>query len=144
MAGDPDKAALIAELAAARGQIAQAGQALEQAGASLKKKLDLPSRIQASYANHKPAWLGAAGLLGLILSRLPTKKKVVYVERSTGETLGSAGKLGALWGLAKFVGTLAKPLLSNLAVQRAADFAQRFATGGRAQNPPPPRDSTDS
>jgi hypothetical protein len=139
MAGDPDKAKLIAELAAAREQLAEAGHALEQKGAEFKKTLDVPKRIAASYRSHKPAWLAGAALLGLLLSRIPARKKVVYVERSTGETLGPAGKAGKTWGLLKFFAGLARPWLLSAAEQHLQNLAQRMAT---PPPPPPPRGRT--
>jgi hypothetical protein len=136
MDGDADKAALIAELAAARARITESGRTLEEAGSALKEKLNLPSRIKASYERHKPAWLGAAALFGFLLSRIPARKKVVYVERSTGRTLGPAGKASALWAAVKMAATFAKPFLSELATQRLGALAQRFVQRGG-----PPSDS---
>jgi hypothetical protein len=137
MAGDPDKAQLIAELAAAWEQLAQAGRALEEQGAALKAKLDLPKRVAASYRAHKPAWLAGAALLGLVLSRLPARKKVVYVERSTGETLGPAGKAGKTWRILKFVTNLAKPMIVAVVGQRLQDLAEHFAAQQQQSQPPP-------
>lgn len=127
MAGDPDKARLIAEIAAAREQLAQAGRVLEEKSAELKAKLDLPTRIGDSYRAHKPAWLAGAALLGFALSQFRARKKVVYVERSTGETLGPAGTKGKTWGLLKFLAGLARPWLLSAAEQRLQDIAQQMA-----------------
>jgi hypothetical protein len=127
MAGDADKARLIAELAAARAQISERGEALEAAGADLKQKFNVPQRIGQSYRKHQTAWLASAALFGFLLTRLPSRKKVVYVERSTGNTLGPAGKLGKAWGLFKVVAGLARPIITAVAGQRLTDLAQQYA-----------------
>ena len=137
MVGDSDKAQLIAELAAARERLARTGRALRDAGELLRQKLNVPARAMESFEKHRPAWLGGATLLGLLLSKLPSRKKTVFVERSTGQTLGMAGKLGALWGAAKFAAGIAKPFLGEIAGQRLGEFARRF-TGNPKENEQPP------
>jgi hypothetical protein len=127
MAGDADKARLIAEIAAARAQISERGKALEAAGADLKGKLNVPQRIGDSYRKHKAGWLSGAALFGFLLSRLRARKKVVYVERSTGETLGGAGKEGKKWRFAKFAFGMLKPVIMSVAGQRLGDLAQYYA-----------------
>ncbi len=145
MAGDADKAELIAQIAAARAQMAETGRALEQAGEALKHKLDVPARARASYQKNKVAWLTGAALAGFLLSRLPARQKTVYVERSTGQALGTAGKLGKLgmlWGALKFATSFAKPFLADMVGQRVQDLAQRFAGQAASEEPQknqPPR-----
>ena len=138
MAGDYDKAQLIADLAIARSRISDAGQALQASAAEMKQKLDVGARVKSSYGKHPGLWNAGAAILGFLLARIPARKKVVYVERSTGETLGSAGKggNGFLWGAVKMAAGLAKPLVSMLASQKLGDLAQRFAAGKAA--PPEP------
>lgn len=130
MAGDADRAEIIAQIAAARAEIARTGRSLEQSADALKRKLDLPSRAKASYTKHKGAWLGCAALAGFLLSKLPARKKTVFVERSTGQALGAAGKLGMLWGALKFATGLAKPFVADMVAQRMQDMAQRMAAQG--------------
>lgn len=137
MAGEEDKARLIAEIAAARAEVTEAGQALENAGTALKEKFNLPRRAGSSYRKHPALWLAGASLVGLLLSRLPARKKVVYVERDSGKKLGLEGKAGWLWGAAKLGFTLAKPLLSGLATQHLASLVQRFSGA------PPPQESAE-
>ncbi len=133
MSGDSEKAELIAELAAARERLAKTGRALQDAGELLRQKLDVSARAKESFEKHRPAWLGGATLLGLLLSKLPSRKKTVFVERSTGQSLGMAGKLGALWSAAKFAAGIAKPFLGEIAGQRLGELARRF-TGGTKEN----------
>ena len=122
MAGSahPDKTALVAELAAARSRLSEAGGALRTA-------LDLPSRAKESFKRHRPTWLGGAALAGLVLSKLPTRRKTVFVERATGKAIGASGKLGLMWTAAKFAFDLAAPFVSELAGKRFGDIAKRFS-----------------
>ncbi len=137
MAGDSDKAELIAELAAARERLSRTGRALQEAGDLLRLKLDVPARAKESFEKHRPAWLGGATFLGLLLSKLPARKKTVFVERSTGQTIGMAGKMGALWSAAKFAAGIAKPFLGEIAGQRLGELARRFTNQSKKNEPPP-------
>lgn len=110
---DDDRAALIAELEAARAKIAKAGTSLREAGENVRRKFDVSARAKESFKKHKPAWLGGAAIFGLLLSKLPARKAPVSVAQASGAT----GKLGAAWGLLKFAGGLAKPFLGDLAAK---------------------------
>ena len=120
---DPEKAELLAEIAAARAKIAATGTALHAASDSLRHKFDIPARAKASFANHRPAWLSGAALFGLLLSKLPARKKTVFVEQATGAT----GKLATAWSLFKFASGLAKPFLGDLAAKWLAARVEKAA-----------------
>lgn len=133
MAGsaEHDKQALIAELAAARARLSAAGEAL-------RRSLDVPARAKESFARHRPAWLSSAAIVGFVLSKLPSRKKTIIVERATGKVLGAAGKLGAIFSAAKFVIHFASPLLSEVAGGGIAELLKRF------HRPPKPGRSDDT
>lgn len=121
MAGpaEHDKHALVAELAAARARLSATGEAL-------RRSLDVTARAQESFKRHKPAWLSGAAVIGFVLSKLPSRKKTVFVERATGAVLGTAGKLGAIFSAAKLAISFARPILSNLADGRLSEILKRF------------------
>jgi hypothetical protein len=116
---DADKAALIAEIAATRARMIVVTE-------HFKASMDLPTRARRSFRRNRGLWLGAAAVAGLILSQLPRRKKVVYVERSTGNLLGAAGKAGLIWSGVKLLGGLAKPMLGEFARTRLHDIVARF------------------
>jgi len=137
MAGsaEHDKHEFVTELAAARARISAAAGALRQS-------LDVPARARESFKRHRPTWLGGAAIVGFVLSKLPSRKKTVFVERTTGNVLGAAGKLGALFSAVKFAITVARPLLSELPGGGLGEILRRFhrpAKAGDQENVPKPR-----
>ena len=110
---DHDKAALIAELDTARAKIDQTGASLREAGEEVRRKFDVSARVKESFKKHRPTWLGGAALFGLLLAKLPARKTTVFVDQASG----AAGKKGAVWGVLKFAGGLAKPFLGDLAAK---------------------------
>ena len=131
MAGpaEHDKHALVAELAAARTRLSVTGEAL-------RRSLDVTARARESFKRHKPAWLGGAAVIGFVLSKLPSRKKTVFVERATGAVLGAAGKLGAIFSAAKFAISFARPILSNLADGSLAEILKRFRKPAKPESHP--------
>ena len=126
MAGpaEHDKLAIVAELAAARARLSATGEAL-------RRSLDVTARAKENFKRHKPAWLSGAAIFGFILSKLPSRKKTVFVERTTGKVLGAAGKLGAIFSAAKFAINFARPLFSDIAGAGLADIVKRFQHRGK-------------
>lgn len=118
---DTEKAALIAEIEEARRKIASAGAALRDASESVRRTLDLPSRAKRSFEKHRLAWLGGSALLGVLLAKLPARTKTVFVEQATGV----AGKLGTIWGIAKFATGIAQPFLAELATKWLASRTRK-------------------
>ncbi len=127
MAGsaEHDRQAIVAELAAARARLSATGEAL-------RRSLDVSARVKENFQRHRPAWLGGTALVGFLLSKLPARKKTVFVERVSGKVLGAAGKLGALFSAAKFAIRFAAPLVSEFASKGLGEIVKRF------QRPPTP------
>lgn len=122
---EPDKAALLAEIAATRVQLSEATE-------NLREAMDFPARARRSVREHRGRWIAGAVATGLLLTLLIRRKKVVYVERSTGEFLGKAGKAGLLLTALKIAGSLGKPLLGELAKARLTEWVTRFAEARHA------------
>ena len=122
MAGNSnaDKATLIAEIAATRARIIVATD-------RVRDSMDFPARARRNFQRHRGLWLGAAAVAALVLIKLPRRKKVVYVERSTGNILGTAGKAGLIWSGVKLLGGLARPMFSEIAKSRLHDLVTQFA-----------------
>ncbi len=136
MAGEtePDKAALLAEIAAARARLVETGEGLRAALECVRHKLDVPTRAKESFQENKPAWIGGAALVGLLLSKIPARKKTVLVERGLG--IAAGGKLAMLWGAAKFAGAIAKPFIGDITGERINELMRRFSKKGAPTAPP--------
>src|SRR5882724_493732 len=94
MAEDERKAELTAELARSRAHISRNVQ-------GLRHDLDFPARARRAFTTHPAVWIGGAVLLGLVISRLPLRRKRAAAPRrkadSTVEKVEKAGLiLGAL------------------------------------------------
>ncbi len=122
-----DKQALVAELAAARVRLSATGEAL-------RHRLDVPTRASENFRRHRPAWLGGAAIAGFLLSKIPSRKKTVFVDRDSGRKVG-AGKLGAAFSAAKFAFTFALPVLSELAGGSIGEILRRFHRTGKPGEP---------
>ncbi len=115
-----DKAALLAEIARTRVELTDSTDRLREA-------MDVSGRIRRSVEKNRVKWVAGASISSLLLVLLRRRKKVVYVERSTGEFLGAAGKAGMVWTGLKLAAGLAKPLLGGVAKERLINLAKRFA-----------------
>jgi hypothetical protein len=120
MAQEHDKAELIAELARARTIVSANFLAL-------RHDLDFPARAKKAFKSSPLPWLGAAGVIGLIIARLPRRtKKVVTVFpkfKKKEEAIEKAGKAGLLLGALKIAFDFARPMLLKWVTQRVSDYA---------------------
>ena len=116
MAEDQRKTELTAELARARARItADFG--------ALRRDLDFPTRAKSAVMKHPAAWVGGATLVGVLLSKLPARKKKAVVHRDGAEAkIVSAGKTGLLLGALKIAFDLSRPVITKWASQRVADY----------------------
>ena len=116
------KTELIADLDRARARIAR------NFGA-LREDLDVATHFKESFHKNKAAYIGSAGLFGLLLSKLPSRKKKVYVDRKTGksaavEAAEEAGKAGIWLVILQFIFKTFRPLLMSLATKQVTQFVQ--------------------
>ena len=125
MAEDQRKAELTAELARARNRIgANLG--------ALRHDLDFPARAKSAVLKHPAAWVGGATLLGVLLARLPARrKKTAAKHRGAEAQIVSAGKTGLLLGALKIAFDLSRPALAKWAARRVADYMESPKKDGR-------------
>ena len=138
MAENPDKDALIAQLAAARASGTRSLHGLSAA-------LNVPERFQKSVRRNQVSWLAGAGLAGWVLSRLPARKKrVKVVPVKSGEGLGREMKEVATAGLfltlLKLAFSLFRPVLTKLLTQKLANVADEYLAqrAGKGTHSPRP------
>ncbi|MCE9611766.1 MAG: hypothetical protein K8R23_16320 [Chthoniobacter sp.] len=117
MAEDQRKAELTTELAQARAR-------LTSNFGALRRELDFPGRVKGTVRKHPAVWLGGATLFGMLLSKLPARRKkiVVTTDGKPAKFAATAGRTGLLLGSLKIAFDLARPALAKWAGQRVADY----------------------
>ena len=109
------KVALAADLDRARARLARN---LD----SLHRDLDVPAHLKHSFHHNKAAYIGGATLFGLLLSKLPARRKKIYVERKSGGLVKDAEKAGLWLVLLQFLFKALRPMLASLITRQAAAF----------------------
>ena len=125
MAEEQRKAELTAELAHARRRIgANLG--------ALRHDLDFPARAKSAVLKHPAAWVGGATLLGVLLARLPARRKKAGVRHRGAEAkIATVEKTGLLLGALKIAFDLSRPALAKWASRRVADYMDSRRNDGR-------------
>jgi hypothetical protein len=98
------------------GELAEARRELSGAGSIVKGRIDIPARISASLRRNSWSWVSLAAILGWILSRLPWRRKKIYLEgggrrRIKGQAIRDR-KRDLAWMVWDGVWSLAKPLIT--------------------------------
>jgi hypothetical protein len=117
MADDPRKSELIAELARARGELATRANAV-------RRETDVVARLKSSFKRHGVIWLAGAGVLGLLITRLPRRRKTAEPSWREPAPKTSAVKAGLLITALKVAFYIARPSLTRWLASTVADYAE--------------------
>ena len=92
----------------------------------VQRQLDVRQHLSKSLRHHSVAWVSSAAVVGWLLSRLPARRKKVYVQAKTNERVarGSSSD-GLLLAVGKGAWSVAKPLLTAYLTHKIADSAKR-------------------
>lgn len=120
MAQNPEvnrKAQLQAELERARAELSR-----EMRG--VRGDLDVQSRVRETFVHHKAIWMTGAALAGWVLSRLPSRKKKVYLngQHPTEKNQLRAGLLASLFKLGT---SMIKPAVTAYATRKVSEYVSR-------------------
>ncbi|HEX8372867.1 MAG TPA: hypothetical protein VF585_08815 [Chthoniobacterales bacterium] len=101
--------------------------ALSNAGKRLATASNVSQRVETSIRTNRAAWLGSAAFLGILLAKLPARKKKVYINANTNTKIvekpkASGGIMVALLGIAF---QTAKPYIQKYLSQKARGMADR-------------------
>jgi microcystin-dependent protein len=118
------KAELIADLDRARAKISRNFEAF-------RHDIDVPSHVKSSVREHKAWWITGAASIGLLLAKLPARKKKIYVDKRTNAKVKKAEKAGLALGLAKLAFGAAKPAITAFATKKIAEIATRQSRAER-------------
>jgi hypothetical protein len=107
-----EKQRIILELARTRTQLAEES-------LLVRRSLDFNERLANSVREHSWGWMSIAAIFGWILSRLPARKKKVYIESPNAQKQkrGGGGILKLVWNGAW---SIAKPLLTAYLTKKIA------------------------
>src|SRR5438067_11699087 len=109
------KLELAAELDRARAKLARNFDAF-------RRDIDVPAQLKKSIRENKGAWLGAAAAIGLLLAKIPARKKKIYVDRHTNERVKKIEKAGLALAVGKMLFSAARPFLTSFATKKMGEF----------------------
>jgi hypothetical protein len=100
---------------------------LERELDGLRYELDIPRRIRKSLQSQTAIWIGAAALIGVALTFLPSRKKEVYVDAKSGRPPKKHNLLeaGFLLGALKITATLLRPMVMKFVANKIRDFSSK-------------------
>jgi hypothetical protein len=111
-----EKQRIILELGRTRAQLAEES-------VLVRRNLDLNQHLTNSIREHSWAWMSVAAIFGWILSRLPARKKKIYIESANPQKqkASAGGFLRPVWNAAW---SIAKPLLTAYLTKKIAEKAK--------------------
>jgi hypothetical protein len=86
----------------------------------LRRKLDMKQHFLESIKNHPWEWASCAAIFGWLLSRIPARKKRVYID-SSSQKPRDKGPLGKLW---REVWQFSKPMIAAYLAKLLAENAK--------------------
>ena len=122
MAESDVKVELAAEMERARARLAH------NFGA-LREDLDVATHVKRSLEHHKAAYIGGATFLGLLLSKLPARKKKIYVERKSKDAVKEVEKAGIWIVLLQLIFKAFQPMLTSLVSRQVTSYLRARARG---------------
>src|ERR1700759_1411289 len=117
MADSPDeRKRIVAELARTRVE-------LRDQSLLVRRNLDVGRRMSESLRDHSWGWMSLAAIFGWLLSRLPARKKKIYIHTSepNKRVTYREGFITQLW---KGVWSITKPLVMAYLTKKIADKAK--------------------
>src|ERR1700722_9827250 len=77
----------------------------------LRRKLDMKTHVLESIKNHPWEWASCAAIVGWLLSRIPARKKRIYIDSLSQKPVKprDKGSLGKLW---REVWQFSKPMIA--------------------------------
>lgn len=115
MAATHDKKQITAALTSLRNQV-------QNEVSLLRRKLDMKHHVLESIKNHPWEWAGCAAIVGWLVSRIPSRKKSIYIDSFSQKPVKrrEKGPLGKLWSEAwQFSKPMIAAYLARLLVAHA-------------------------
>jgi hypothetical protein len=94
--------------------------ALSDQSLLVRRNLDVGRQMSDSVRRHSWAWMSMAAIFGWLLSRLPARKKKIYIHASDSQKAKSRG-IGLSGHIWKGAWSIAKPLITAYLTTRIAE-----------------------
>jgi hypothetical protein len=88
----------------------------------LRRKLNMKAHFLESIKKHPWEWASCAGIVGWLLSRIPVRKKRIYIDSSSKKPIKRRDK-GPLGRLRKEVWQFSKPMIAAYLAKLLAEHA---------------------
>ncbi len=92
-------------------------------GSLLRRKLDMKQHILESIKNHPWDWAGCASIFGWLLSRIPARKKRIYIHSSSQKPVKRRDN-GPFGQLSREVWKFSKPMIAAYLAKLLAEHAK--------------------
>lgn len=115
MSSDKRKAELIASLERAR-------TGMSSSWVGVRREGNVGKKLRESVRGHTSMWVAGAAVFGWILSRLPARKKKVYIDSQGDRQIRKRGR-GIGMALLSMLVTLLKPAATAYATKKVGDLA---------------------
>jgi len=103
---------------------------------AFRRDVDVPAHLKQSFRRHKTLFLTGAAGVGWVLSRLPARKKNVYLDRGGGhKRVKEVEKMGLVLVTLRFLFSLLRPALAALAAKKISAFVESRDGGGFSARP---------
>lgn len=100
---------------------------ISKAVQDLQQSTQMGHRVEASFRENIYAWMGAAAVVGLVLARLPSRKKKGFLNKSSAEEMPVAKSAGWL-ALLGVIFQIFRPILQKILAEQVQSFAaNKFA-----------------
>ena len=95
----------------------------------LRRTLNMKQHFLTSLRHHPWEWASGAAMIGWLLSRLPARKKRIYIQSSTQTSVKNPteGPLGKFW---KEVWKISKPLIAAYVAKLLAEQNSNYSKSG--------------
>jgi hypothetical protein len=105
------------------GELAQIRVSLTEQTLLLRRNLDVGQHMSNSLRKHSWGWVSVAAIFGWILSRLPARKKKIYINTSNAEKRPGerGGVMKLIW---KGIWSVVKPVLTVYLTRKISEKAK--------------------
>jgi len=101
---------------------------------ALRHDLNVGSHLKHSFHRNKAAYIGGATVFGLLLSKLPTRKKKIYVETKPKQgkrAIEEAEKAGIWLVILQALFKIFRPAITSFLTKQATELVKWRARGKR-------------